>query len=155
VADPTRRDLIRQIGEIGAEIEAAPIDTDDPADVELRTAIAAAIHGVLRSTERVLMPEIAGEAADAVIEALAGRLQPAGGNTRTEWGVRVTWDDGSVDEPAGPLDRWTAQELVNQHRRHRAQVPEYRATAELMCRAAATVGPWQPVPTEGGEPYGH
>ena len=137
---------------------ADPSYTPDPAAVELvaKTFIAEAKKNPVTSSEyswgvtsRMLVGPNEFDIARVVLAALAaaGRLQPAGGETRTEYGVRLTWDDGRVTEDE--CERSLADARVRYHAQRRLEVPGWRVVAERIERMVTTVvGPWQPAPTE-------
>jgi hypothetical protein len=78
--------------------------------------------------------------------AAAGRLLPADAETRTEWGVRMTWDNGTVEDDE--CDRRLAERRVRWHAERRTAVPGWRVTAaEVVTRVrTTTAGSWLPVP---------
>lgn len=80
-----------------------------------------------------------------VLDALAaaGLLLLEGAETRTEWGTRITWDDGAVEDSACPSEAF-ARRRVAMHAEKRAHRPGWRAAAELISREIRT-GPWAPV----------
>lgn len=102
-------------------------------DLVADTIVDARLQGHRDWTDRI---------AHAVLDALvvAGRLQPSGGDTRTEYGVRLTWNDGTVGE-LPRLTRAAAEESVALHARNRVERPGWKATAELIQRTVTT-GPW-------------
>jgi hypothetical protein len=132
-----------------------PTCTPDPADVELvaKAFIAEAkknpvdtSHYSWGVTSRLLVGPNEFDIARAVLAALAaaGRLLPADAETRTEYGVRMTWDDGTVEEDE--CDRRLAERRVRWHAERRAAVPGWRiAAAEVVTRVrTTTAGPWLP-----------
>lgn len=62
---------------------------------------------------------------------------------RTEWGVRLRWDDGGEDEFTR-TGRADAVATVDLHRQEREQNPGWRVTPELIRRTITTYG-WETV----------
>jgi hypothetical protein len=129
----------------------------NPADVELVAAKLAAAGNERMAKQ---MAEVSGEwgvpyraeeftemAADAVAAlAGAGRLLPPDTDTRPEFGVRMTWDDGSVTEDA--CERSLADARVRFHAERRSVKPDWRVIKAEMIERMWRVGPWVSVPTE-------
>jgi hypothetical protein len=98
-------------------------------------------------------------AVKALIAALAerGRLLPDGAERRTEWGVRLVWDDGRPDDFFPSADHADAVGRFRFHRRQRAQ-GNWLVTPHIVRRTVIThAGPWSPIPPEpkegaGGQP---
>lgn len=63
--------------------------------------------------------------------------------TRTEWGVRLAYDDGTED--TDQCDRELAEARVRWHTERRASVPGWRVTAATLVRRTLTVGRWETV----------
>lgn len=129
----------------------------DPADVELvaKTFVTEAKKNPVDTsayswggTSRMLFGPNEFDIARAVLAALAaaGRLLPADAQARTEYGVRLTFDDGNVTEDECP--RRAAEARVRWHAERRTAVPGWRVvSAELLTRTWTT-GPWLPAPAE-------
>lgn len=61
--------------------------------------------------------------------------------TRTEWGVRLRYDDGT--EATDQCDRKLAESRVRWHAERRASVPGWRVTSADLVQRTITVGPWE------------
>lgn len=89
--------------------------------------------------------------ADGVLDALAaaGLLLPEGAETRTEWGVRLVWDDGRPDDIFPAADHADAVGRFRTHRRMRAQ-GGWLVTPHIVRREALSyASPWTPSDAEG------
>jgi hypothetical protein len=87
--------------------------------------------------------------ARAALDAVAGLLLPEGSETRTEWGTRITLDDGRVDDVRCESEEF-ARRRVALHAERRATWPGWRATAELLRRTVITT-PWDAVRLAEGD----
>lgn len=126
-----------------------PVTAPDPAAVDptLVLWLAGEVGRVVHGDRPV---DVAERIAAALAE--AGRLTPAGETeTRTEWGVRLAWKDGHVDVHERE-NRASAEQMFAYHDSRARQQPDLWAVVPtLVCRTVVkAVGPWQPVPTEGG-----
>lgn len=129
---------------------ADPGYTPDPATVELvaRAIVATGCH--CSSTSWVDALDDARAALDALHR--ARRLAPPDADTREQWGVRLTWNDGRAEDFERD-NRADAEAMHNHHVRSRRENPDWLVTSALIRREVVTwVGPWLPVPITGETP---
>lgn len=150
-ADPTRREALRRMTEESIDmgtydmtVPADPTYTPDPADVELVERALTEWSADWRGE-----PDPNREAAHVAVAALAaaGRLQPAGGETRTEWAVRwpkLDPDPRALHPEYGPDAEQHARGRVGRNR----GTELYRRTVTTYPDGSTLTGPWQPAPTD-------
>lgn len=76
-----------------------------------------------------------------VVTRIVPILLAAAAESRIEYGTRITWDDGAVEDMLRG-SREAAETTVALHVRRRTEDPGHRATAKLIQRTITT-GPWR------------
>jgi hypothetical protein len=121
-----------------------PLHADDLSTTEYMLAGALCRSGVHHPQLPVgsTVCGVCAELAAFAVVALADHLLPEGAETRTEWGVRLVWDDGRPDDIFPAADHADAVGRFRTHRRMRAQ-GDWLVTPHIVRREALSyASPW-------------